>query len=380
MVTPRISICIVAHNGAKFVRRCLNSILRQNVMPYEIVFVDDGSIDETAKIVEEYAQLSAFIHFFKLPKNSGVGIARNYALEQATGDYVWAVDVDDTIASNSLELFSRAVESWGSDVIVAGANCLDAKGKIHSISKVDREYVNICPLEWPNLAVFSTGLHWTMLIKKRLLSENKIKYGERLKCSADGFFLFCLIWKVRTMSLIPDIVYNYSDVEMSTSKKRDVQYYHDDFLVYSVLVSNCKDEKDFVYAAHRIMYRIDEFFDVDLRMYWANFNNAEKQRILVFFAKIFSGNCVCDYIIRQLLDKPSESAFSFSRIPFLAALKNNDCTLALELVDIQSNSFSFCLNKPAISNIIFVLERMTPFICSVVRRLCSFFKVHSRFR
>lgn len=366
MSNPRISICVIALNSERYVEACIESVLAQSVMPYEVVFVDDGSSDNTYNIVAEYAKQYPAIKLYSLPQTSGVGVARNFAIAKATGDYVWAVDVDDTIAHNSIEIFLKSLLKWGSEVVVAGAKCLDGAGKHRDYFRVDKEYINVSPVQMPELAVYSTGLHWTMVVSRDLLLRYNIKYGENLKCSADGYFLFSLIWKVEKMTFIPNIVYNYSDTAMSTSKRRDLQYYRDDFEVYSFLLSGCKVESDYIYASKRLLYRINEFFDFDLVRYWKNFDQHEQCAILTCLLKLFSQKDVCCYMVEDLIDNPTATTFSFSVISFIIAMKHGDIAVARRLIDIQANSLSFCKKNLITENIIYVLKKISPRVCKIV--------------
>lgn len=92
-----ISIIITAFNAEKTIEKCLNSILENKYEDYEIVIINDGSKDNTEKIIELFAS-DKIKYYYK--KNTGVADSRNYGIEKANGEYVTFVDCDDYVTSN----------------------------------------------------------------------------------------------------------------------------------------------------------------------------------------------------------------------------------------------------------------------------------------
>lgn len=105
-----VSIIIPACNAADSIGRCIDSVLRQDLAAVEIIVVDDGSQDETSRIVEDRmsARPTANIRLQR-QTNQGVSVARNVGLAMARGRYVMFIDADDRLADGSLcELLTRA--------------------------------------------------------------------------------------------------------------------------------------------------------------------------------------------------------------------------------------------------------------------------------
>ena len=82
---PKISIIIPVYNTEKTLKRCLNSILDQKYEDYEIILVNDGSKDNSEKVILEYKEKSDKIKYF-FKQNSGVADTRNLGIEKAEGD------------------------------------------------------------------------------------------------------------------------------------------------------------------------------------------------------------------------------------------------------------------------------------------------------
>ncbi|MBO5696399.1 MAG: glycosyltransferase family 2 protein, partial [Alphaproteobacteria bacterium] len=100
---PKISVIIPIYNVEKYLRRCLDSVLNQTFTDWQAICVNDGSPDNCADILDEYAKKdSRFIVVNK--KNGGLSDARNVGMEHATGDYILYLDSDDFIHPQTMEI------------------------------------------------------------------------------------------------------------------------------------------------------------------------------------------------------------------------------------------------------------------------------------
>ena len=96
-MNPKITIIIPVYNAEKYLHRCFESILNNGYENLEIIPVNDGSKDNSQKIIDEYKEKYPNIFFPIIEENQGIGMARNNALEKATGDYIMFIDNDDFI-------------------------------------------------------------------------------------------------------------------------------------------------------------------------------------------------------------------------------------------------------------------------------------------
>lgn len=99
----KVSIIMPAYNSEKFVSQAIESVINQTYSEWELIIVDDGSTDQTGKIVDEFSKNDSRIKVFH-QSNKGVSSARNYALERVTGDYVTFLDSDDVYHSERLKV------------------------------------------------------------------------------------------------------------------------------------------------------------------------------------------------------------------------------------------------------------------------------------
>ena len=117
----KFSIIIPVYNAARTLPECLESVRRQHWRDFELIFVEDGSTDETVGILETFAAGADFpCHIVSQPQNGGVAAARNRGLAAACGDYLAFVDADDRIEPEALEEAARAIDTTEDTVDIVG--------------------------------------------------------------------------------------------------------------------------------------------------------------------------------------------------------------------------------------------------------------------
>ena len=92
---PLVSIIVPCYNSAKFITATLNSVIAQDYKSWELIIIDDQSIDDSCTIVEEFASKYSNIQFISLLENKGVSNARNLGMTKAKGKYIAFLDSDD---------------------------------------------------------------------------------------------------------------------------------------------------------------------------------------------------------------------------------------------------------------------------------------------
>lgn len=98
---PLISCIIPVYNASAYLKRCLESVLRQDYRPIELILVDDGSNDGSDTLCDEYQRAYPFVTAIHTP-NRGASLARKLGIEQAKGDYLLFVDSDDYLAPDAI--------------------------------------------------------------------------------------------------------------------------------------------------------------------------------------------------------------------------------------------------------------------------------------
>ena len=98
-----ISIVMPAYNAAQYIEQSIESVLKQSYTNWELIIVDDCSIDDTYKIVEKLCLNEKRIKLFRMNENSGVAMARNFAISMSRGKYIAFLDSDDLWLPDKLE-------------------------------------------------------------------------------------------------------------------------------------------------------------------------------------------------------------------------------------------------------------------------------------
>ena len=114
---PVISIVIPIYNVEKYLRRCLDSVQNQTFQDWEAICVNDGSPDNSADILSEYAACDARFHVIN-KENGGISDARNVGTAAARGKYILYLDSDDFIHPQTLEITCGIAEKQNADMVL----------------------------------------------------------------------------------------------------------------------------------------------------------------------------------------------------------------------------------------------------------------------
>lgn len=221
-----ISIIIPVYNAEPYLQRCLDSVLNQTYTNWEAICVDDGSKDQSAVILAEYAKKDGRIKIIT-QQNGGAAKARNTGLREAKGEYIFFLDSDDELVVNCLELMSKEVYLHPGVEMVVGSH------KIMG-SNVDKTY-NYCKASFIDnnkLIRFNAFkddncfniVPWNRLISLEFLNRESIRFKEGI-IHEDDHWAFYIYKKLNTLAVLNEITYQYyvtpnSVMSTNTSKKR----------------------------------------------------------------------------------------------------------------------------------------------------------------
>ncbi|MFR2535249.1 MAG: glycosyltransferase family 2 protein [Clostridia bacterium] len=194
----KVSIIIPIYNGEKFIRQCIQSIRKQTYKNIEIICIDDGSTDDTKKVLQELSKIDNRIMIIA-KENEGVSIARNAGIQKATGDYITFIDIDDWIEIDWIEKLVEKIEEEECEVIrgnfvkeneqrelVQYGNLQDLKNVyINNLEEIEKiqEYIIIGKLP---------AYTWLLLIKRQVI-QGKIKFQENIPFMEDTIFYIELL-------------------------------------------------------------------------------------------------------------------------------------------------------------------------------------------
>lgn len=197
MITLKIkcSIVIPCYNVAEFLPKMFDSIQRQKCNDIEYLFVDDGSVDDTGVLLDDFCkknQTAKVLH----QKNTGVCGARNTGLKNAQGDYVFFLDGDDYLTDNASEIFTNVVDV-GADIVcfknLVQKGGYDAPKKLSiTTSKMPKGFYDVKSF-W-DFDYISFAGETFRLYKRQMLTEHQIAFDEDLSMGeVTAFFIHCLV-------------------------------------------------------------------------------------------------------------------------------------------------------------------------------------------
>src|SRR6266705_3347114 len=127
MTGPQISVVVPFHNNEDLLGECLGSIAAQTVTSLEVIMVDDGSTDGSAKVAQRQADADPRFTLVSVA-NGGPGYARNRGIEKAKGEFLAFVDADDMLPSHACEIMLHTLQASGSDFVSGGVERIGPAG------------------------------------------------------------------------------------------------------------------------------------------------------------------------------------------------------------------------------------------------------------
>ena len=178
---PKISIILAVYNVEKYLNQCLDSLVNQTFKDIEIICTDDGSTDNSLNILKEYQSRDSRIKIIE-QENQGPGVARNNAIEAASGKYIMIVDPDDWLELNACELAYNQIEQNDNDFVMFDWKiCDDETGKTVEEEGHFLPYKDI--LEKPHINVhelktnyIQNGFTWGKIYNREFIQKNHIKF------------------------------------------------------------------------------------------------------------------------------------------------------------------------------------------------------------
>lgn len=172
---PDISIIVPIYNAENYLDKCIESLLNQTKKEIEIILINDGSTDNSEKIIKSYKDKR--IKYFK-NENQGIGKTRNFGIEKAKGKYLMFVDSDDYIDKNMAKLMFDKAFSNSLDMVVCDYY------KVINNENIEEKLPSFKPTTLknsPNLLYDINLSPWNKIYKTSLVKDNNIRFIEDLK-------------------------------------------------------------------------------------------------------------------------------------------------------------------------------------------------------
>lgn len=196
-----ISIVVPVYNVEGYVRRCFESVTNQTWKDFEVIVIDDGSMDKTGEICDEYAQKDTRFKVFH-QSNQGIGKTRLGGIKKAVGEYVVWADADDWLEPSLLERLVKCIREKKSDIVVYGAANVNNKVITSKILWKDLTIDG-----WRRETIISReAVVWNFMSKRSLYEDVNLPEAVHLS-GEDGYLTITLFFKAKSVSYINEVLY-----------------------------------------------------------------------------------------------------------------------------------------------------------------------------
>lgn len=210
-----VSIIIPIYKVEKYIERCLISVINQSFADIEMILIDDYGNDKSMQIALNVLKSNKWEHKSKIithNKNRGLSAARNSGIKEASGDYIYFLDSDDSISIDCIEKLIKPALKYKNDFVIGDYKCIYNSQEIFTekpplklnsknISTKDKILISFQNGEWYEMAV-------NKLIRRSFLIDNDLFFTEGI-IHEDVLWSFKMACKAQSMSVINECTYYY---------------------------------------------------------------------------------------------------------------------------------------------------------------------------
>lgn len=318
MVNPKVSIIIPFFNPDDLFKRCIESAINQSLGEIEIICVNDGSTDDSAKILQYYA-VDYPIRILN-QKNQGAGVSRNNAIFESKGEYILFLDADDWIEQDTCEKLYAHAKKLDSDLVLFDVLWHLENNKSNRVSYFSKhstiDFNNLtfsCDFVKDKMMRGIYGVIWSKFYKSSFIKQKNIRFPSH-KIYNDIEFHFKSMMLANKISYFPKIFYHYTYVDKPSLQKSfkggeyelcwfDVimgirnflneshlfEEFKEDFLNYFIYYSQIKLEDIHDNYKQQLFIRIKYFFE-SLNLNFNDFENFPFSHLVFYFHIINANN------------------------------------------------------------------------------------------
>ena len=294
-----LSIIIPIYNAEKYLSRCIESILSQSYQDFEILMIDDGSVDDSLGICKKYAEKDDRIRVYH-KDNGGVSSARNVGLLHARGEWIFFVDADDELMENALQELMSCISN-DVDMVWGGYEVYNEQGECNyrfdekvSILLSNRD--SILNMYVPQYCKYQ-GFIWNKLYRANIISS-RIFFNEKISFNEDRLFITQFLCKSgKSVHFFTKPIYKYYESSTSAMMQLGKEYnpkfisdmyacimMKDDILkIYNDSEINTYAEREIYYSYRKIVGMQKQFgIKRDIRLWYDMIKNIKFINYLKF--------------------------------------------------------------------------------------------------
>lgn len=305
-----VSVIIPIYNGAEYISKSMLSILKQTYQELELLLINDGSTDQSEKIIQRMISenRNMQIKYIK-QENSGIAEARNRGLSEASGDFVVFMDQDDWMEPDCIEVLMKEAIASNAELVIGGVKKVNFEGRTLERWSLSPE------LSWSKFRITAP---WGRAFKKSLIDEKYLRFFDT-KISEDLYFNILFLsyaCNVRTISYVgynwvqnqnseshdkwskmsddrnPLIMLNELHKQMGNSdliKKEEMTFFFTKYLVWYLLFSSRGSDYELVKErAKEVFAWLEKFYPDFLKYAWKSvgFPKGEQLKIRLCVAVV----------------------------------------------------------------------------------------------
>lgn len=230
-MTEKITVIVPVYNVENYLEKCLDSLINQTYKNLEIIVINDGSIDNSGEICQEYAQKDNRIVYIE-KENGGQAEARNIGLDRMTGSYVTFVDSDDWVEVDYVETLYKKITEYQADIAVGNYysfNQTEGMYYFHIFgdSYYEKVYDNVSIFEnlyeSQDMKKFAFIFPWGKLYKASLLDDLRFDNG---KLAEDAYLNQKIYLLAERIVYLNKGLYAYCQREGSSSRAWTEEWMH----------------------------------------------------------------------------------------------------------------------------------------------------------
>lgn len=209
---PLISVIVPVYKAESCLHRCIDSLLAQTFINFEILLINDGSPDCSGEICDQYAARDHRIRVFH-KKNGGVSSARNKGIEEALGKWICFIDADDYVRRDYLETFAPQTAQMDSLIVQRGYNLDRIDNETSDFRGVPVEKYSD-ELSSKDVFLYSEIYHtlnspWAKLFDKQTINHNDCRFDVRYNIGEDHLFVLTYLQHCRNVKMVNAYGYCY---------------------------------------------------------------------------------------------------------------------------------------------------------------------------
>jgi glycosyltransferase involved in cell wall biosynthesis len=214
-----ISVIIPVYNAEKYIAKCLETLIEaKKNLDLEVVLINDGSIDASLEICEEYTRRYTFISVFS-QVNMGPSFARNKGIEKATGDFLVFVDADDYVHEYYFAELYNSIKQNDSDLACCGYFDHSKYGTFEATNYGNELSFyglrNFVPYVLDKVG----GVVWDKIFKREIITKNKIIFNTDIRLSEDLLFVLEYLKYINKISIVQKPLYYYNRLDQTGLSK-----------------------------------------------------------------------------------------------------------------------------------------------------------------